>query len=43
MARPAPLHPARSPPAGKVIYRKIGAIEPLEVKRAIVGLLGRTY
>jgi len=28
---------------GKVIYRKNGAIDPLEVKRAIVGYLGRTY
>ncbi len=30
-------------PGGKVIYRKSGPIEPLEVKRAIVGSLGRTY
>ena len=30
-------------PSGKVIYRKSGAIEPLEVKRAIVGYLKRTY
>ena len=30
-------------PGGKVIYRKSGAVEPLEVKRAIVGYLGRTY
>ncbi len=30
-------------PGGKIVYRKVGAIEPLEVKRAIVGLLGRTY
>jgi peroxiredoxin len=30
-------------PGGKVIYRKSGAIEPLEVKRAIVGYLGSTY
>ena len=29
-------------PGGKIIYRKTGAIEPLEVKRAIVGYLGRT-
>ncbi|MGC8644083.1 MAG: redoxin domain-containing protein [Isosphaeraceae bacterium] len=28
---------------GKVLYRKAGAIDPLEVKRAIVGHLGRTY
>jgi peroxiredoxin len=30
-------------PGGKVLYRKTGAIDPLEVKRAIVGYLGRTY
>jgi thiol-disulfide isomerase/thioredoxin len=30
-------------PGGKVIYRKTGQIEPLEVKRAIVEYLGRTY
>ena len=30
-------------PGGKVIYRKTGQIDPLEVKRAIVGYLGRTY
>jgi peroxiredoxin len=30
-------------PGGKVLYRKAGAIDPLEVKRAIVGYLGRTY
>src|SRR5262249_59814696 len=30
-------------PGGKIIYRKTGAIDPLEVKRAIVGNLGRTY
>jgi len=30
-------------PGGKVIYRKTGQIEPLELKRAIVGHLGRTY
>ncbi|MFO0890693.1 MAG: redoxin domain-containing protein [Isosphaeraceae bacterium] len=30
-------------PGGKVIYRKSGSIDPLEVKRAIVGVLGRTY
>lgn len=30
-------------PGGKVIYRKSGAVEPLAVKRAIVGHLGRTY
>jgi peroxiredoxin len=30
-------------PGGKVIYRKTGAFEPLELKRAIVEYLGRTY
>ncbi|HEY2158007.1 MAG TPA: redoxin domain-containing protein [Isosphaeraceae bacterium] len=30
-------------PGGKVIYRHSGAFEPLELKRAIVGQLGRTY
>jgi peroxiredoxin len=30
-------------PGGKIVYRKTGAIEPLEVKRAIVNYLGRTY
>ena len=30
-------------PGGKVVYRKSGAFEPLELKRAIVGQLGRTY
>jgi peroxiredoxin len=30
-------------PGGQVIYRKSGPIEPLEVKRAVVGYLGRTY
>jgi peroxiredoxin len=29
-------------PGGKIIYRKTGAIEPLEVRRAIVGYMGRT-
>ena len=41
--------PARCPtrcsiaPGGKVVYRKAGAIDPLELKRAIVGHLGRTH
>jgi len=26
-----------------ILYRKTGAIDPLELKRAIVGYLGRTY
>jgi peroxiredoxin len=30
-------------PGGKIIYRKTGAIDPLELKRAVVGYLGRTY
>jgi len=30
-------------PGGKVIYRKSGAIDPLELKKAIVDFLGRTY
>jgi peroxiredoxin len=30
-------------PGGKVIYRKAGAFDSLELKRAIVGQLGRTY
>jgi peroxiredoxin len=30
-------------PGGKVLYRKTGELNPLEVKRAIVAHLGRTY
>jgi peroxiredoxin len=30
-------------PGGKVLYRKSGSVEPLAVKQAIVGYLGRTY
>ena len=30
-------------PGGRILYRKTGAIDPLEVKRAIVTYLGRTY
>lgn len=30
-------------PGGKVIYRRAGPMEPLAVRRAIVGHLGRTY
>jgi peroxiredoxin len=30
-------------PGGKIIYRKVNAIDPLELKRAIVGYLKRTY
>lgn len=30
-------------PGGEVVYRRVGQIDPLEVKRAIVERLGRTY
>jgi peroxiredoxin len=30
-------------PGGKVVYRKSGPVDPLEVKKAILGYLGRTY
>jgi len=30
-------------PGGKVIYRKQGPLVPLEVRKAIVGHLGRVY
>ena len=41
---PGPLpHTLVIAPGGKVLYRKTGAMDPLEVKRAIVGHLGRTY
>jgi thiol-disulfide isomerase/thioredoxin len=30
-------------PGGKILYRNTGGIDPLEVKRVIVGYLGRTY
>ncbi len=30
-------------PGGKVLFRKANSIDPLEVRRAIVGHLGRTY
>ena len=30
-------------PGSKVLYRKSGACEPLEIKKAIVGHLGRVY
>jgi thiol-disulfide isomerase/thioredoxin len=30
-------------PGGKVLYRQVNSIDPLEVRRAIVGFLGRTY
>ena len=40
----APLpHTILVAPGGKVLYRKSGPCEPLEVRKAIVGYLGRTY
>jgi thiol-disulfide isomerase/thioredoxin len=30
-------------PGGEIIYRQVGAIDPLEVKKVIVGYLGRYY
>jgi hypothetical protein len=30
-------------PGGKILYRKSGPTDPLEIRRAIVGYLGRTY
>ena len=30
-------------PGGRVIYRRVGIIEPLELKKAIVGYVGRYY
>src|SRR6185436_8461135 len=30
-------------PGGKVLYRKTGEMDPLEVRRAIVEVIGRTY
>jgi thiol-disulfide isomerase/thioredoxin len=30
-------------PGGKVLYRKVGAVDPLEVRRAVVAAVGRTY
>jgi hypothetical protein len=30
-------------PGGEVVYRQLNTIEPLELKRAIVQRLGRTY
>lgn len=41
---PGPLpHTVVIAPGGKVIYRKTGAITPLEVKKVIADHLGRTY
>ena len=30
-------------PGGKVLYSKSGPCDPLEVRKAIIGYLGRTY
>jgi len=30
-------------PTGEVVYKKEGQVDPLELRRAIVGVLGRTY
>ena len=30
-------------PGGKVLYSKSGSCEPMKIKKAIVGYLGRTY
>jgi hypothetical protein len=30
-------------PGGEIIYKKLGSIDPLELKKAIVGYLGRYY
>ncbi|CAN5879844.1 hypothetical protein BH23PLA1_BH23PLA1_28510 [soil metagenome] len=30
-------------PGGEVVYRKLGAIEPLELRRVIIERTGRTY
>jgi peroxiredoxin len=41
---PGPLpHTLVIAPGGEVIYRKTGSFDPLELKRAIVGKIGRTY
>jgi peroxiredoxin len=41
---PGPLpHTVLIAPGGKVLYRKAGPCEPMEIKKAIVGYLGRTY
>jgi peroxiredoxin len=41
---PGPLpHTLLIAPGGKVVYRKTGPMDSLEVKRAVVGYLGRTY
>ena len=43
-AWPGPLpHTVVIAPGGEVIYRKTGALDPLELKRAIVARIGRTY
>jgi hypothetical protein len=36
-------HTVLTAPAGKVLYSKSGPCEPMEIKKALVGYLGRTY
>jgi peroxiredoxin len=43
VATPHVPHTLLIAPGGKVIYRHTGAIDPMELKKAIVGYLGRTY
>lgn len=41
---PGPIpHTILVEPGGKIIYRQTGAFDAMELKRAIVGYLGRTY
>ena len=41
---PGPLpHTILIAPGGKVIYRKSGSFDAMELKKAIVGYLGRVY
>jgi hypothetical protein len=42
MERPAAPHGAHRP-GGKIIYRQTNAIDPIEVRKAIVNHIGRTY
>jgi hypothetical protein len=41
---PGPIpHTLVIAPGGKVLYRRTNSIDSLDVRRAIVGYLGRTY
>ena len=41
---PGPIpHTVLIAPGGKIVYRKNGPIEPIEVRKAIVEFIGRTY